>query len=559
MNWNDSSEGPASVRATLSTSLTSGDDLGQNRLVTGFHPRQRSGGVVNDQRGRHGVVEISDDSELEEGEEQTDDEDSEGGILLNVDASSRVDSHLDPDTHPGNENLDDRLQDSSTIKFDAKTGKPARARDSCQKSHVKSEASSMFQLDVRRGAQILADLNSEDRENQIRYTLFHLRRDQIDLSRPVVCLACLCEGHTDQYCPGLICSNCEGQTKHSNRLCPQTCRCPRCGERGHDVDSCKAKLKNVSLKPCELCGGADHVEASCTERFFPTPAEIRSKELQLWISCGQCGSKDHLAGDCPARGSKPAHAWSLRTHSNRKIVNLSLQTGAIRREKESQSRGLRPEGIQIRGRAAPRNDKYIRRGGQRQPTSSLQSEGDDDFTTRLAAGRRSRRPSPPRQRIRFSDDYRNRRHREFEDDNDSLRPRSNRPSSFTNYDSYHPPSPPEYRDQHSSYGRDRNYGEDANYHNRRPRLRSRSPARYDGDTWRPPPPPPSLSEPPPPPPPPPQTALPARPVTSRDQQPAQSQEQNWPKKSKRSGSSKNRGGSSGSGGRSTTNKRPNEG
>lgn len=520
MNWNNNPAG------SIRTSLRGGGDLGHNRLATGF--RRASEKPQDGPRSPPGVIEISDDSDMED--------DSEGGILLNVHASSRTESSVEVETpielseREDGEIADKRPRNGLSSKPGVIIGRqPPVPKFHSNTSQRSNTTSSLFMIDAHRGARILADLNPEDLENQIKYALFHLPRDQIDLSRPVVCLACLNEGHADQYCPGLLCSSCGGQTRHSSRLCPKQARCPKCGERGHNVDSCNSKLRNANLEPCGFCGGSDHVEVSCTERFFPARIEVPETELQLWISCAQCGSKDHLAGDCPTYGCKPAAAWSLRTYDHDKIVNLSLQTGAQIREIEAQNKGIRPEGMQIKGRGAPRNNKYGRRGDGPKP-SDLQFEDDDDdddFTSRLARNM-SRRSSPPRSHLRFGNDDRGRPNRS--DDDYSYRPPPNRRGPPTEYDSYHPSSSNEYRDR-NGYREGRGYQEDHDYYERRPR--SRSPPRH-GDNWRPP-----LPRGPPPrgPPPrgPPSALPPARPALGRNQQPSQTQSRNQTKKGKRGG------------------------
>jgi protein AIR1/2 len=517
MDWNSGAKG------SLRTSLRGGGRLGQNRLASGF--RLQPEPIRNGQAHVPNVVEISDDSEMED--------DSEGGILLNVGASSNIESSVDlrspVDVSDGE---DGEIADISAHKPlplapDGKVvGKPPapnshQAAALQDPSPVRSKLTSpMVQVDAHRGARILADLNPEDLENQIKYTLFHLPRHQIDLSRPVICLACLSEGHVDQYCTGVLCSDCGSQTKHSSRLCPSCARCPKCGDRGHSVDACTSKLKNINLEPCEFCGGADHVEASCTQRFFPARTERPAGELQLWMSCAQCGSKNHLAGDCPAFARKAAHAWSLRTYDRDKIVNLSLHTGAQAREKEAQNKGLRPEGMQIKGRGTPSNNKYPKRG-EPAKSAGLQFEDDDDFTTRIAHNR-PRRHSPPRNHNRTGNGDRGRTNRDSDDD--FYRPRSNGPGSSNGYDSYHPPPSHEYRDR-NGYEEGRRYQEDRGYHGRR--LRSRSPPRFDGDTWRPPPPLPRGRSP--------NLALPSRPAQPRGNQQSQDRAQNFSKKAKRGG------------------------
>ncbi|ERF71257.1 hypothetical protein EPUS_05309 [Endocarpon pusillum Z07020] len=535
MNWNSSAQ--SSIRTSL---RGGGGDLGQNRLATGFRSRA---GQSSGAQGPHDVVEISDDSGVEDG--------SEGGILLNVDASSRVESSTDADNPveiSGDEDgeadgspSEKAMASSDHVKAEKQRLAPRSNRNvtlQAQSSKQSNMTSPMFQIDARRGSRILADLNPEDLEKQIKYTLFHLPRDQIDLSRPVVCTACLTEGHTDEICPGLLCSSCGGPTNHSTRLCPKCARCSKCKDRGHDVTTCRSKLKNTNPEPCDFCGGADHDEVSCIQRFFPAHTELPGGDLQLWISCAQCGSKDHLAGDCPVRGSRPASAWSLRAYSRYNIVNLNLQTGAQAREKEAENKGIRPEGMQIKGRGALSTNKYPKRGQAAENAGLQFGDGDDeDFTTRLA-DTRSRRPSPPRSHIHFHDNDRGRMNRGNDDHH--YRPRPDRNEPPNDYNRNNSSLSHDYRDR-NGYGGGRGYQDDRDYRSQRPR--SRSPPRFNGgDSWRPPPPLPRG--------PPPQASLPARPAPPRNQQQSQNQNQNqkFSKKGKRGGKGGgNRGGGGGGG------------
>lgn len=536
VSWNDNM--PGSIKTSLRTSLRTGGNLGQNRLATGFHPQTVA--TADNRLHRHDVIEISDDS-------ATEDDSEGGGIMLNVDDASRPDSSVDAETpaqiseDEDGEVTDDQSKKVTSSTRDANAGRQGLMPESCRNAtpQIASQnksgiaSSPMFQVDTRRGTRILADLNPEELENQIRYTLFHLPRDQIDLSRPVICMACLTEGHTDQLCPRLFCSSCGGQTKHPSRLCPKRARCARCGDRGHNVGTCKAKLQNPSLEPCDFCGGADHVEASCTQRFFPARSEVPTGELQLWISCAQCGSKDHLAGDCPTHGSRSAPAWSLRAYSRTKIINLSLQTGTQAREKEAKGKGIRPEGTPIRGRGASSHNKYPRRGEPAQ-FSGLRSDDDDDLTRRIG-GNRSTRLARPVKHDRFHEVDRGGLEHGGRDDH--YRPRADRPPPSNDYDSYHPPPPQnEYRDR-NGYREGRGYDGDRGYRNRRPRSRSRSPPRFDRDNWRPPLP----REPPPA-----HVSLPARPAPPRSQQQPHKQSPNSSRKARRAGG-KGRNGDAGGG------------
>jgi hypothetical protein len=246
--------------------------------------------------------------------------------------------------------------------------------------------------------QRLGDLSSDEFEKQIRYTLFHLERDQIDLNRPAICTTCLQEGHQETRCPESICVRCGINDRHPSRVCPKYRRCLKCRERGHDVDACTAKLKNTMV-PCDYCGSEEHLEDTCVYRFFPRQSQPSAADLKLWISCCICASKTHLVGDCPdRRPSTQAAAWSLKLLNPTQIGNLSLESGTRKIERDAEIRGARQEGLKIKGRA----DNY----GQVQPNrnasdNSSRQGGRDRFDDRDAE--RDRRSGDPRRDVR--DDF----------------------------------------------------------------------------------------------------------------------------------------------------------
>lgn len=247
-------------------------------------------------------------------------------------------------------------------------------------------------------AQRLGDLSSDEFEKQIRYTLFHLKRDQIDLNRQAICTTCLQEGHQETRCPESICIHCGVNDEHPSRVCPKYRRCLKCRERGHGVDTCTSKLKNTTV-PCDYCGSEEHLEDTCVYRFFPRQPQTSAADLKLWISCCICASKTHLVGDCPdRRPSRQAAAWSLKLLNPTQISNLSLESGTRKIERDAEIRGARQEGLKIKGRA----DNY----GQAQPNrnandSSSRRGAQDRFDDRDSE--RDRRVGDPRRDVR--DDF----------------------------------------------------------------------------------------------------------------------------------------------------------
>jgi hypothetical protein len=314
-------------------------------------------------------------------------------------------------------------------------------------------------------ARRLGDLSSDEFEKQIKYTLFHLRRDQIDLNRPAICTTCLQEGHQETRCPESICIHCGVNDEHPSRVCPKYRRCLKCRERGHDVDTCTSKLKNTTV-PCDYCGSGEHLEDTCLYRYFPRQSRTPAADLKLWISCCICASKTHLVGDCPdRRPSRQATAWSLRLLDPTQISNLSLESGTRKIERDADIRGARQEGFKIKGRA----DNY----GQGQPNrnandNSSRRGGQDRFDDRDSE--RDHRMGDPRRDIR--DDF--------------YRPSSDSHPPGARYDRYES-SYTDYRDPRDDR-RDKFYATDS-FGQRR---RSRSPefrnarAAQRHDTFQPP-------------------------------------------------------------------------
>ena len=308
--------------------------------------------------------------------------------------------------------------------------------------------------------QRLGDLSADEFENQVRYTLFHLKRDQIDPNRPAICTTCLQGGHQETSCPESNCLHCGVKDEHPSRLCPKYRRCLKCRERGHDVDTCISKLKNNTV-PCDHCGSEEHLEDSCPLRFFPSQSKASATELKLWISCCICASKTHLVGDCPERHpSSQAATWSLRSLNPMQISNLGLESGTRKMERSLEIRGVRQDGLTVKGRADTHGPVQPHRDGNDRPSMQPAPGSQDD------SPRRS-----DRNRFDAGDSERNRgmggRRRGVRDD--FYRPSSDSRPLGVRYDRYET-SYMDYRDQ-SNDRRDKFYATDS-FGQRR---RSRSP------------------------------------------------------------------------------------
>jgi protein AIR1/2 len=454
MAWNNGTAGK--IRTSLRANVPETEsELGNNRLATGFiAPAAAAPSPDSLESGEtHSTpIEIS-----------SDEEESEGGMEINVDGQATpeiVNLDSDEDDEDSDEDMEDgaRHEQAFASKY---TSSPTFGDPDTHKQlqgELERHISNDFEpLSLTKKYTVrLADLSVEELEQQYKYCFYGLARDQIDLSRPVICVECLDEGHTDTSCPEKHCTRCVNENDHARRQCPIIRRCTKCRERGHDAESCESKLKASVL--CERCGSTHHVESECTLRFFPPVKPTTTASIKLWISCCACASKTHLVGDCPSLHPDEAPAWSLRTLDPQQISNMSLQTGITGLEKAAENRGMRPQGRDIRP-------------AKRRPVANQRKTFDDDPDENFI------RPPVPR------------RNQQRSNINFAPPPPPGRETyPHDRYDPYDAPSAPDNRSRGAYYATD-SFGQ---------RRRSRSPDRrrdYDagerdhdyggGDSYRP--------------------------------------------------------------------------
>lgn len=129
------------------------------------------------------------------------------------------------------------------------------------------------------------------------------------------CLACAGVGHTPYNCPALQCTVCSTHGDHSNITCPQNARCRRCFQRGHATDSCSERLmasrSESESVPCNTCGLAGHLEASCHYiwRSFTQTDQIR-KVQEIPVDCYTCGASGHYGTECGLL-TRPSHSGKV--------------------------------------------------------------------------------------------------------------------------------------------------------------------------------------------------------------------------------------------------------
>ena len=399
----ESEDTPAAATGVLAQPTST---FGNNRLSTGFTYPPPSAAVPAPAGSNHNegeypraasrkeaqaVIEISDDDEDEEGEVSDDD----GGMLINVDGPRSddlpVEMDLDEDEHESENRIIPREEVMVT--------RPRSSKDDLQTlTASRNQAHTQLQADLDHHLNSLPtanplppkptpekntiettitpvprlmDLSSDELQLQLKYAFFDVGPTRVDLSQPAVCLSCLRIGHVERVCPEVTCLHCS--EKHSSRLCSSNQRCTKCRERGHRADSCPTVMK-VTTVPCDICGNLTHVEQSCPRRFFQANPHPITEPQKLWISCCRCASKTHLVGDCPQANQLTTSRWSLKAFAPGSVTNLNAGPDMARMEEVAANRGLRPEGLRIRGRAG------LHRAGVPNQThaSNDNRDGDDE-------------------------------------------------------------------------------------------------------------------------------------------------------------------------------------
>lgn len=156
-----------------------------------------------------------------------------------------------------------------------------------------------------RNARILADLNPQELNAQMRYFYITKTSQDVDRNTPIRCLVCAQYGHMSEACKSLICTACGAYNQHITQKCPKSARCSKCRERGHDRLDCPYKLKNIAQAEivCDLCQQNGHTEEDC-ELLWRTSGRLWDSNLShdnLRLSCYECGRSGHLGNGCPSR------------------------------------------------------------------------------------------------------------------------------------------------------------------------------------------------------------------------------------------------------------------
>ncbi|KAI4200719.1 MAG: hypothetical protein LQ350_003736 [Teloschistes chrysophthalmus] len=152
--------------------------------------------------------------------------------------------------------------------------------------------------------QVLADLDQEEFELQLRYFYVGKARKDVALSEPIRCLLCTGIAHVATQCDQLVCSRCGEQNAHSSRICPSVTFCSQCKEPGHIGSDCLSKVKKPhEVAICEFCEGQGHVSHDCELRWRTSgrPWTSNLEDRRIRFRCYECGGAGHLGNDCPSR------------------------------------------------------------------------------------------------------------------------------------------------------------------------------------------------------------------------------------------------------------------
>ncbi|KAK3170618.1 hypothetical protein OEA41_002699 [Lepraria neglecta] len=236
--------------------------------------------------------------------EPCDNSESDGDVMLNLqDIESAAESQAgvsEADNNGDFKDSDSEVESESQSDGDAMMGysNSEQVTEKGAKHQPRPSSSN-------RNASILAELSSQDLNAQLRY--FHVTKtsQEVDPNTPVRCMVCAQYGHMAEVCELLSCTTCGAYNQHITQNCPNSAKCSKCREQGHDKQHCPYKLKNIAQSEivCDLCQQNGHAEEDC-ELFWRTsgrPWESNLSRNNVPLSCYECGHSGHLGNDCPTR------------------------------------------------------------------------------------------------------------------------------------------------------------------------------------------------------------------------------------------------------------------
>jgi hypothetical protein len=135
-------------------------------------------------------------------------------------------------------------------------------------------------------------------EQMLQYRYFHLS----NLDVLIYCLCCGLRGHISASCPERICEHCEAVDQHASSACPHARKCSRCREIGHDSSTCNNATYRGPIT-CDICRREGHVEEECARlwcsQVLPDYQSARKIDEDLMrVGCYRCGETGHWGDDC---------------------------------------------------------------------------------------------------------------------------------------------------------------------------------------------------------------------------------------------------------------------
>ncbi|EXJ56548.1 hypothetical protein A1O7_06892 [Cladophialophora yegresii CBS 114405] len=191
--------------------MAANSGYGNNRLATGFRqmPLPQPRPVMRRSPDPPQAATSLGASAYETIEISDDEEESDGGMVINVGNSEHEDASdsMDVDEVYGAQSRGGVAEAHSSARETpqslSSTGHEAHSQlqgDLERFVNVVSTESSGTNSSIH-ACQRLVDLSPEDLENQLKYAFFDLDPDTIDLDQPAVCLSCLQPGHAERNCP----------------------------------------------------------------------------------------------------------------------------------------------------------------------------------------------------------------------------------------------------------------------------------------------------------------------------------------------------------------------
>ena len=229
-------------------------------------------------------------------------------VIKQIPQSDLEESGDDSDDNSESESESESESRSSSVDCEASSEDVDEMIEYSKSEQVPKYESHQVQANIatsNSNARILADLDPQQLNAQLRY--FHITKklQEVDRNTPVRCLVCAQYGHMAEACESLTCKSCGAYNQHITQKCPKTAKCSKCREPGHNRWDCPYKLKNIAQAEiiCDLCQRTGHTEEDCELQWRTSgrPWDSNMSHGNLRLSCYECGRSGHLGNGCPTR------------------------------------------------------------------------------------------------------------------------------------------------------------------------------------------------------------------------------------------------------------------